>query len=46
MKKVVQVLLDPTEYEAVRDIAEQDASSSSAAGRKLIRMGLETARKR
>lgn len=41
MKKVLQVLLDEKELDAVAKIAERDASSLSAAGRKLIHLGLQ-----
>lgn len=39
-KVVLQVLLEPDEMEQVHRIALEDASSDSAAGRKLIRRGL------
>ena len=39
-KVVLQVLLEPDEMDQVHRIAKEDASSDSAAGRKLIRQGL------
>ena len=39
-KVVLQVLLEPDEMAQVHRIAKEDASSDSAAGRKLIRQGL------
>ena len=39
-KVVLQVLLEPDEMDQVHRIAKEDASSDSAAGRKLIRRGL------
>jgi len=40
MKKVLQTLLDESEFEQVKKIAEEDSSSDSAAGRKVILAGL------
>ena len=39
-KVVLQVLLEPDEMAQVHRIAKEDASSASAAGRKLIWQGL------
>lgn len=41
MKKVLQVLLDEETMAKVRQIVEEDRSSQSAAGQKLIDAGLE-----
>ncbi|HLU29914.1 MAG TPA: hypothetical protein VKZ65_15905 [Glycomyces sp.] len=44
MKKTLQVLLDPQDYEQVKHLAEEDSSSDSAAGRKLIQIALRARR--
>lgn len=42
MKKTLQVLLDPEDHEKVKELARENSSSESAAGRKLIQDALRT----
>jgi len=44
MKRVLQILLEPEELDEVHKLAEESATSASAVGRRLIRLGLEALR--